>query len=130
MKSAAERKWIIPEERDRLSKSEIKELFLRQDGLCPLCGQQLQHKGHLPVQFIDEHMTPLWKGGSNALHNRALLCKPCALDKTSAEAGQRAKGNRAFEKQVLGLKKKKRRPMMGSKDSPYKAKIGGGWEKR
>lgn len=101
-----ERKWIIPEERERLTKKQIKELFLRQDGRCVFCTQSLQVKGHMPVEFIDEHMIPLSIGGSNALENRALLCKPCAGTKTKVEATERAKGNRAFEKLVLGNRKK------------------------
>jgi 5-methylcytosine-specific restriction endonuclease McrA len=108
-----ERKWIIPEERDRLTKKQIKELFLRQDGSCPECGQPLQVKGFLPVQFIDEHVISLSIGGSNDLANRALYCKPCAKDKTSREATERAKGERAFEKQVLGIKSKKKNGFRG-----------------
>jgi 5-methylcytosine-specific restriction endonuclease McrA len=129
MKSAAERRWIIPEERDRLSEKAIAKLFLAQDGLCLLCGQRLEVKGHRPVGFIDEHMKPLWKGGKNDIENRALVCKPCAGDKTSAEATERAKSTQIFRK-YAGIKKRKGPPMPGSRDSQYKRTMDGRTIKR
>jgi 5-methylcytosine-specific restriction endonuclease McrA len=101
------RRWQLVEQRDRLTPKQVKELFIRQDGRCPECGQELQVKGHIPVEFIDEHVEPLWRGGSNELKNRALYCKPCAGDKTSAEATQRAKSNKVQLK-YMGIKKERR----------------------
>jgi 5-methylcytosine-specific restriction endonuclease McrA len=98
------RKWQPVEERNRLKRSEVVELFLAQDGRCPNCGQELKTKGHLEVEAIDEHVKPLWLGGTNRLDNRALFCIPCAKGKTAKEATQRAKGKRVFLKHA-GIKK-------------------------
>jgi 5-methylcytosine-specific restriction endonuclease McrA len=61
-------------------------------GKCKACGERLDFakKG----QVVDEHIIPLFSGGTNDTENRALLCKPCATDKTSAEAPDRAKVRR------------------------------------
>ena len=43
---------------------------------------------------MDEHIVPLFSGGSNDTGNRELRCKPCATVKTIAEAPGRAKVRR------------------------------------
>lgn len=119
-----ERTWIIPQDRNKLTRKQVAELFLHQDGRCPICGQKLQTKGHMPVEFIDEHMKPLWKGGDNDLGNRGLVCKPCAKAKTAGEATDRAKGLRVRDK-AIGAFKKASRPMAGSRGSGWKRKMDG-----
>ncbi len=103
MASDGPRKWQLVEERNRLTKAQVLELFMRQDGKCPCCGQQLQTKGHQPIEFTDEHVAPLWRGGSNELKNRELWCRPCSGDKTKVEATDRAKMKRVRAKHI-GLK--------------------------
>lgn len=110
--------WELPEARDKLKRKDIAALFLRQNGLCPLCGQKLQTKGHTPVHFIDEHMKPLWKLGSNNLSNRALVCKPCAAAKTSEESSERSKCLSVRDKHIGA--KKSRTPMKFGRDSRLK----------
>lgn len=119
-----ERIWVPVEERDRLNRKQIAELFLAQQGRCPICGQRLETKGHTEVSvipdgehdlstivdslvFTDEHMEPLWRGGTNALSNRALVCNPCARSKTAKEAKERAKGKRVRDKHIGAIRKKK-----------------------
>ncbi len=85
-----ERVWHLPEDRKALTRKQTAELFLRQDGRCPQCGQKLHMKGHRVVG-VDEHVNPLWRGGSNDLENRELWCQPCTKPKTAGEATQRAK---------------------------------------
>jgi hypothetical protein len=76
------------------------------------------------VQFIDEHMRPLSMGGGNAMDNRALVCKPCAMRKTVAEAAPRAKANRQ-RAACCGLARKKTKTRMpGAKDSGWKRRLG------
>ena len=96
--------WRFPEERERLTKKQWTELFMRQNGRCPKCDQRLELKGSNEV--IDEHLQPLSMGGSNELLNRQLWCKPCSTVKTSAEAPVRAKSNRVRAKHI-GLPTKK-----------------------
>ncbi len=95
-----ERRWILPERRKPLTPKQYVELFLRQDGRCPNCTQKLEVKGGTEVEIIDEHVNPLWRGGSNELWNRELWCKPCTKPKTAQEATDRAKGERAFERYI------------------------------
>jgi DNA repair exonuclease SbcCD ATPase subunit len=110
------RTWHIPEERDKLSRKEVAELFLSQQGKCPLCGQKLQTKGHVPVEFIDEHMEPLWRKGTNDLNNRGLVCKPCAKTKTAEEATERAKAKRVRDKHISAIPKSKTAMPFGRQD--------------
>jgi len=104
----AERRWTLPEDRKPLTRKQRIALFLRQDGRCPGCGQKLETKGSQPVNVIDEHVNPLWRGGSNDLANRELWCVPCTKPKTAAESTQRAKSNKLIGK-AAGLKS--RRPI-------------------
>lgn len=80
------------EKRKPLTRSQLAELVLSQLGKCAACGSKLDFakKG----QVVDEHIQPLFSGGSNETSNRELRCKPCASVKTSAEAPDRAKVRR------------------------------------
>lgn len=125
-----ERKWTLPEKRNKLTKKQIVALFIAQDGKCCLCRfQELQVKGHMPIEFIDEHVNPLWRGGGNEMQNRGLACIPCAGDKTSVEATERAKGRHVFERHI-GVKKPKGRPMPGSRASGLRKRFDGTVERR
>ena len=122
--------WSLPEERKRLTKKQWTELFQAQNGRCGCCGQRLVIKGANEVDVWDEHIQPLSMGGLNDLANRQLWCKKCSSTKTIEEAPIRAKSNRVRAKHIGLPQKRKSRPMAGSRDSPWKAKIGGGWERR
>lgn len=98
-RDVSERRWSLPEDRKPLTRKQRADLFLRQDGKCPNCGQRLETKGGRPV-CIDEHVNPLWRGGSNDLANRELWCVPCTKPKTAGESAERAKGNRVRDKHI------------------------------
>jgi len=123
------RRWRIPEDRKPLSRKEYAEIFLRQDGRCPCCGQRLEVKGAREVEVWDEHVRPLWAGGTNELCNRELWCKPCTKPKTAAEATARAKSNAVRDKHI-GAVKPKSRPIPGSRASAWKRKMDGTLVKR
>jgi 5-methylcytosine-specific restriction protein A len=53
----------------------------------PLCRMCLSKGRVTPPDEID-HITPLHKGGSNALDNLQPLCKACHEDKTAADMGR------------------------------------------
>lgn len=74
----------------------------------------------MPVEFIDEHVNPLWRGGSNELKNRELWCKPCTVPKTATEATQRAKGYRVRDRHI-GVEEKK----PGGFSQRYKRRMNG-----
>lgn len=118
-----ERTWTLPEPREKLTRKQFAALFLRQDGRCGNCDQRLEVKGGKPV-CVDEHLNPLWRGGTNALENRELWCVPCTKPKTATEAGERAKGLNVRDKHI-GAKKRKGPPMPGSKDSKWKKPMRG-----
>lgn len=82
----------MTEKRRPLTRAQLAELVLAQMGKCAACGERLDFakKG----QVVDEHIQPLFSGGSNDTSNRELRCKPCATVKTSAEAPDRAKVRR------------------------------------
>jgi 5-methylcytosine-specific restriction enzyme A len=118
-----DRTWHPPEDRKPLTRKQIADLFLRQDGKCPECGQKLQMKGHRVVG-VDEHVNPLWRGGSNDLENRELWCQPCTKPKTAQEATERAKGLRVRDK-AIGAFKRSGKPMAGSRASGWRRKMDG-----
>ena len=80
------------EKRKPLTRAQLAELVLSQMGKCASCGERLNFAGK--GQVVDEHIQPLFSGGSNETSNRELRCKPCASVKTSAEAPDRAKVRR------------------------------------
>lgn len=112
------RTWEPMDPRTKLTRKQIAELFLRQDGKCPECGQKLQTKGHEPVEFTDEHMLPRWAGGSEDLGNRGLVCRPCARDKTTEEAPKLAKMKRVRDKHIGA--KRSQNPLPGSRASGWR----------
>jgi 5-methylcytosine-specific restriction endonuclease McrA len=116
------RTWTFPEARDRLTRKQVAELFLRQDGKCPECSQKLHMKGNKPV-CVDEHVNPLWRGGSNDLANRELWCVPCTKPKTAEEAGQRAKSLAVRDKHIGAVRRKSYFP--GGRNSKWKKKMSG-----
>jgi hypothetical protein len=82
----------MTEKRRPLTRAQLAELVLAQMGKCASCQQRLDFAGK--GQVVDEHIQPLFSGGTNETSNRELRCKPCATVKTSAEAPGRAKVRR------------------------------------
>ncbi len=118
-----ERKWTLPDDRKPLTRKQFAALFLRQDGRCGNCGQPLQIKGGRPV-CVDEHLNPLWRGGSNELENRELWCVPCTKPKTAEEATARAKGLRVRDKHIGAIDRRKTNKKYGL-SSRFKRKVSG-----
>lgn len=82
------------EKRRTLSASERARVVHRQEGRCACkCGEKLQ-----PGKIHFDHTTPLWAGGSNDLSNFCALVIRHHVKKTSKEAAQRAKADRAGAK--------------------------------
>lgn len=97
----------------------------RQNNRCAITGREFRPGD----QIHYDHVSPLWLGGKNAESNlQAVLAEP-HVEKTKTEATVRAKINRIKDKHA-GERRKPKRVMPGSKASPWKAKIGGGWERR
>lgn len=58
---------------------------------CGLC-QECKRRGKTTLGGPVDHITPLWKGGSDEDDNKELLCTRCHDVKTACEATQRAGG--------------------------------------
>ena len=123
-----ERTWRLPEDRKPLTRKQYAALFLHQDGKCPRCSQRLEVKGGNEVEIIDEHVRPLWNGGSNDLSNRQLWCKPCTKPKTAEEATERGRSNRVRDKHIGAVKN--RSSFKTNKDGPYRKRMNGQVERR
>lgn len=101
-----------------------KKAFVRccRDGVpyCETCGNMLRGG-----DIIYEHIKPDGLGGENDLENCKVHCKNCAKVKTIKDDNPRmAKADRQL-KASYGLKKKKWRPLAGTKASGLKRKMDG-----
>jgi hypothetical protein len=107
----------MTEKRRPLTRAQLAELVLSQMGKCASCGERLDFAGK--GQVVDEHIQPLFSGGTNETSNRELRCKPCATVKTSAEAPGRAKvrrieqGKTQADKRAQNKAEGKHRPIAG-----------------
>lgn len=106
------------EKRKQLTKKERLQLFLDCKGLCCCCGGNIGHKEWTDLtadeiarlSFIDEHVRPLWRDGTNEKNNRGVAHVACAREKTAEEATDRAKGRRVAEKHFGASRKGWRKP--------------------
>lgn len=106
------------------SASERLKIFLAADGICHICGRKIAPG----EDWHDEHVKPKGLKGSNDLSNRRPAHIDCHAGKTRRDVAIMRKADRQGKKH-LGLKRNKR-PMPGSRASPWKCKIGGGVERR
>jgi 5-methylcytosine-specific restriction enzyme A len=69
------------------------KLFVEHQGICCVCGLKIDGV----KEAWDEHVNPLWRGGTNEWKNRAVAHVKCARAKTSEESPERSKGERVSE---------------------------------
>lgn len=105
-------------------------VFDAHDGRCHITGREID-----PVrdEWHMEHKKPLRNGGENRESNLApALVEPHKI-KTAIERHDGAKADR-IRKKRLGLLKPKSRPIPGSRNSPFKHRLGKygreAWERR
>ena len=58
------------------SKSDMRTIYERQNGICPICG-----KWHPIEEMVGDHIIPWWRGGKTTIDNLQMVCKPCNLGK-------------------------------------------------
>jgi 5-methylcytosine-specific restriction endonuclease McrA len=109
------------EKRKPLTPKQRMQLFVDRGGVCCECGGKI----HVGERWIDEHIDPLSRTGTNALENRGIAHEKCARKKTSQEATERAKIRSVATKHFGAGKKRKGQPMAGSRDSKFKRKMDG-----
>lgn len=96
---------------------------IRANGHCEGCSRRL-----LAGDFHYDHEIPDGLGGEPTLENCRVLCRSChKLKTTKADVPRIAKAKRNFRK-ARGIKKPSR--FQTARSGPFKAKIGGGVERR
>lgn len=99
-------------------------VFEHHFGICCECGVRIVGK-----RWICDHRIALINGGENRESNLGPIHEVCDKKKTAADVAEKSKVARVRMK-YLGIKKRKGRPMPGSRESGIKMKIGGGWVRR
>ena len=95
-------------------------------GKCRDCGVKL--RPGMPREY--HHLVPRNVGGTGGLKNCWLLCKPCHDLRTHKTDTPQAAKTKRLEKANAGIKKRKGRPMAGTKASGIKKKMNGQVERR
>ena len=100
-------------------------VFRRRLGVCHICKLNIVGK-----RWVCDHVLALINGGENREGNLWPIHEACDKRvKTPQDVAVKAK-NDAVAMRHIGIKKRKGRPMPGSRDSGVKMKIGGGFEWR
>jgi 5-methylcytosine-specific restriction protein A len=116
--------WIGKNDDEAVPQRVRLRVFLKAGGVCCECGVKIVGR-----RWVCDHRTALINGGENRERNLGPIHEACDKTKTAADVAEKKITNRVRAKH-LGLKKRKGRPMPGSRDSGIKMKIGGGWERR
>lgn len=122
---------VEPTKRKPLTKAQKAFLLDQQGDLCGNCATPLVAalEGGAKVYgpMIDEHILPLFVGGSNDLENRAMWCVPCSSAKTKAEAAPNAKIRRIIARTDGTRRERQKIPGGGfRKSATHKRQIGTG----
>jgi 5-methylcytosine-specific restriction protein A len=100
-------------------------VFDRFKGNCGICTVAITSK-----RWICDHREALINGGENRERNLQPIHEACDRTvKTPSDVATKSATSK-MRMAHLGIKKRKGRPMPGSRDSPIKMKIRGGWEWR
>lgn len=117
--------WIGKSDDDLVPPRVRLRVFLKFDGICGICTVKIRGR-----HWVCDHLKAIVNGGENRERNLWPIHVACDRKiKTPADVAEKKINNRVRMKH-LGIKKRKGRPMPGSRDSGIKMKIGGGWERR
>jgi hypothetical protein len=119
------RTLIAPTKRRAMTKARAANIFLANQGRCYLCGRQIRDGEKYEI----EHPDALWAGGSDDDAALKPVHVKCHAGKTKAEAAERAKRNRIVTTGFVGDTTRKR-PIPGSRNSPFKKRMNGQTEWR
>ena len=101
-------------------------LFLMRKGLCAACTQKIDAGKAWDI----DHILPLALGGTNEPDNLQILCKPCHRAKTTKSDVPRIAKTKRLKARHLGACAPSRRPIPGSRRSPWKRKMDGSLVRR
>lgn len=105
--------------RRSLSPSRRLAIFLKAEGCCHICGQQIKPGEKWEV----EHPIPLAMGGADDESNMAPAHVDCHDGKTATDAGDIARAKRREAKHIGAYRSA--RPMDGSRNSRFKKHMDG-----
>lgn len=100
-------------------------VFDAHNGRCHVTGRKIWPTDKYEI----DHVIALCNGGENRESNLAPILVDAHKKKTKADRDEKKRIDR-IRKKHLGLHQSGGRPMAGNRNSPWKAKIGGGWERR
>lgn len=115
------------EPREFLTDQQKAKLFRERDGTCHRCTVKIRGR-----RWYVEHLIALSGGGTNAWENLGVTCEACFPDKNREDAKKAAKGRAVAVSTIIppSQRKRKGRPMMGSKASGWRKKLDGTVERR
>jgi len=96
-------------------------LFLDRSGTCARCTQRI----HAGQAWDIDHVIPLALGGNNEPENLQILCRSCHQAKTHLSDIPRIAKTKRQKAKHLGARSHSRRPIPGSRSSPWKRKMDG-----
>ena len=109
----------------RMGRGRRASIFAAHNGICHICGEAIDGTRE---RWDADHIVPYALTRDDSDANLAPAHERCHAKKTPDDVRQIAKAKRVQAKHI-GAKKAKR-PLPGSQDSQWKAKVGGGWERR
>jgi 5-methylcytosine-specific restriction endonuclease McrA len=118
------KEWIGKDDDEPVPPRVRLRVFLKFNGVCCECGIKIRGR-----RWVCDHRKAIVNGGENRERNLGPIHEACDKTKTAADVAEKKINNRVQMKH-LGIRKRKSRPMPGSRDSGIKMKIGGGWERR
>jgi 5-methylcytosine-specific restriction enzyme A len=119
--------WIGKTDDDPVPPRVRLRVYIRFMGVCGICTTKIDGK-----RWVCDHKVAIINGGLNHEDNLWPIHEKCDRKvKTPTDVAMKAK-NDAVAMRHIGIKKRKSRPMPGSRESGIKRKIGGGieWRKK
>lgn len=116
--------WIGKTDDEQVPPRVRLRVFRKFLGICAECGFKI-----LGGKWVCDHRIALINGGENRESNLQPIHGRCDAVKTPRDVQQKAKNDRVMARHI-GIERRRSRPMPGSRNSPIKMKIGGGWEYR
>jgi 5-methylcytosine-specific restriction protein A len=117
--------WIGKDDDEPVPPRVRLRVFEKFKGVCGICTVKIRAK-----RWVCDHRKAIINGGENRERNLWPIHETCDRKvKTPQDVAVKKTNNRVRSK-YLGIKKRKGRPMPGSRDSGIRMKIGGGWERR
>jgi 5-methylcytosine-specific restriction protein A len=122
------KEWIGKTDDTAIPPRVMLRVFEKYGGRCAKCTRKIG-KGFEPWDC--DHVVAIINRGQNRESNLQPLCdSPCHTRKTKTDIAEKSATYKSRLKAVGIKPKRKGRPMPGSRASGFKAKIGGGWERR